>query len=258
MALAIDSQMPSATGQFTEGGTGGTPPGPLTFSFTNTAGTYMLVSVAWGKRGSLTGSYTIASVTYGGQSMSQEIAVQTDSNHDGVAFYSLLSPPTGANDIVVTATTAGQFDANSTIIAGAITFTGQHATPLVAAQTASAAQEAETTSTSLATPNATTTGNYAVWAHACGAGITSVNQTESYRRNVNTNSTAGNASMQYAAGTGSAITGTFNHGNDWAQTVVVEVAAASGTAIPVTQGTQTLTGLAAGLGFTIPVPADLT
>jgi hypothetical protein len=228
MSLAIDSQVSGGVSLFSEGTTGA-----LTAAFNNVAGTYLLVGIAWGKRGSLTGAWTVTGVTYGGVSMSEIEAtkIQTDSDHDGVVFYELVNPPTGSNDIVVSTNGVPLLDANSTIIASPISFTGQHATPLISSNCTAARREADGNSISLQTPINTTTGNIAVWVAGCGGTITAINQTQSALKNVNTNSTAGNSGLNYASGNGSQLTGTFTHNTDWAQIAVVEVqAAATGSA----------------------------
>lgn len=253
MSVTVDSQMVLAIGAVTEGG--GPPPGPLTFAFTNVAGTYLLVACATGRRGSLNGAAPphFSSVTYAGTGMTLIAEITTDGDRDGIAIYGLLSPATGINNVVVTLSGGGSWDANSTIIAGALSVTGNDtSTPLVSSQTATAKDETGATSDSLATPGATASGNLVVWAEACGAAISSVNKTETWRKNQNTSSTAGNASMQYAAGTGSALTGTFNHGNDWSQIIVVEIAAASGAS------PQTINAAVVTSSWVVPAPAVLT
>jgi hypothetical protein len=219
--------MPSVTG---EGVAEGTIDHVLTYSFTNTAGTILYVGVGWGKRGDLGGDHTVGSVTYNGVAMSALITRSGDSTKAGAAIYRLVTPATGANNVVITMVT-GNTASTTAVHSGAISFTGQHATPEVAASTASDVVEGGGSSTNaLTTGGATTSGNYALWMSTCGASFTSVDKTETWRKNINTNSAGGNGSMAYAAGTGSTITCTFSHGGDWSQIVCVEVQAAAGAA----------------------------
>lgn len=230
MGVTKDSEMASAVGAFTEGGTATTPPGPLTFSFTNTNGGYMVVSVGCGKRGILFGGLEVTGITYNGVALTKVVEVSTDSIHDLVGIWDLLSPAVGANNIVVTLLNNGSwvYDVNSTIIAGALTVTGHDpVTPLVASQTASFGREADGSSIALATPGNTAVGGLVVAAAAVGGAISAVSNTESWRKNVNTNSTGGNAGMQTAAGTGGVVTPSFTHGTDWGQIVLVEIKAAA-------------------------------
>ena len=156
MAVAYDSAV---------AGTGVTSASSLTFSFTNSAGDAMAVGV-----GTEWFGVTVSGITYNGTAMTQ----QYNAGHNtyfGHAGFTLLSPATGAHDVVVTMT--GTTDR---IQAGAISVSGAGSVGNVATATGS--------STSATVDVASATGNMVVGLQACrtsdnwtvGAG-----QTERYR-----------------------------------------------------------------------------
>ncbi len=95
----------------------------LTWSHTNTAGDFMVVTVT-------TKDKSISSVTYNGVGLTQ--AGTITSNSMRVALFYLVAPATGAHNVVVTASGSTEIDA------GAETYIGvDQATPVGAAVTAS-------------------------------------------------------------------------------------------------------------------------
>lgn len=242
MALAIDSQMPTATGASITNNT------VLTYSFTNTAGTFLLVGLGWGN--SAVASLVISSVTYNGVGMTVSVSVGYDGaahNQSGTAIASLLNPATGANNVVVTLT--GSISSLTAIHSGAMSFTGNDtSTPVVASSGKTNFRESAGT-TATVTSGTTTSGNIAVAQMAAGSGYSATSQTLSWSKNVNTNSAGGNGAMTYANGTGGAIAFSNTIGSDFMGMVCLEVAAASGGASRGLFRTPSLSGVGVGGSF---------
>jgi hypothetical protein len=118
MAVVIDSEMPSATDAGRIGGS------PLTFSFTNTAGTLLVVMAQ--QTGANPGEIT--AVSYGGDALTEFVHQHyLDPAYNYVSIWYRLNPKTGSNTVSVTCPYSP-----GTIRANAISFTGQHATtPLI-------------------------------------------------------------------------------------------------------------------------------
>jgi len=116
--LVIDSEMPSATDAGrTDGGS------PLTFSFTNTAGTLLVVMAQ--QTGADPGEIT--AVSYGGDALTEFVHQHYVAAPNYVSIWYRLNPKTGSNTVSVTCPYSP-----GTIRANAISFTGQHATtPLI-------------------------------------------------------------------------------------------------------------------------------
>lgn len=242
MALAIDSQMAASAGA---GGATGIP-GTLTFAFTNTAGTFLLVGVSCGN--SASGFTPIVSVTYNGVTMTQEVSIQYDGgNKSQAAIYSLLNPATGANNVVITLT--GASGSATSIEGGAMSFTGNNiTTPVVAGSGKTNFRDANGT-TATVTSGTTTAGNIAVAQMATGNSYVSTSQTLSWSKNQATTSAGGNGAMTYASGTGGTIGFSDTTGNDWMGMCCLEVAAAAGGASRGLFRAPSLSGLGAGGSF---------
>jgi hypothetical protein len=191
---------------------------PLTYSFTNTAGTYLLVGVEVTSTGA--GS-SVTSVTYAGTALTR-VAQQTWSTaFNTVEFWELQSPATGANNVVVTAVT------NTDIFSYAVSFTGVDKKKAVR-QTAGSAPASGTT-VSVTLPNVLT-GSYVISMAGTGGGggpgFTGWNSTLLGVLN-QSNTTAGdNAAVQFAIGSDrqSAV---FSHvvDSDFSGIVAVEIQA---------------------------------
>lgn len=228
MALAIDSQMAASAGA--AGGTDGASPGTLSFTFTNTAGTLLLVGVSAGNSSS--GYVPIASVTYNGVAMTLGASVEYDGaghNLSQAAIYSLLTPATGAHAVLVTMTGASStLGGGTSIVAGGMSFTGHDlSTPIVAGSAKTNFREAGGT-TATVTSGTTTSGNIAVAQMATGSAYVSTTQSLAWSANNSTHSAGGNGAMTYANGTGGTIGFSDTITNDFMGMVCLEVAAASG------------------------------
>lgn len=189
MALVIDSEMPSNVGlnDLADGST-------FTFAFNNVAGTLLIVAIDVTDSD---GDMTASGVTYNGTPMTkfnEKLSLGTAKGH--LSFWYLASPSTGSQNVIIT--TAGTATANGQIIAGAISFTGAHATPL--------ANNTSKASTGNTTDNmdvlSTTAGNIAICLMTGGDNVTATSQTRSWLKNVDTNTAANNAVMQRAAAGG--------------------------------------------------------
>jgi hypothetical protein len=200
--LTVNSEMASATGATATAAS-------LTYSFSNTAGTFLLVGVVLGDPGR-----TVSSVTYGGVAMT---LVDSQITHDGVTggrvyIYKLSSPLTGANNVVVTP------DASTIIMSGAISFTGENATPLGTPFKAAG-------NSGTITVNVTGTASSSIIVDVAGSGVFFSGQTGtlSWERNVSNSTYSGNGSSQRSPGNGGTVT--MSHtatGDGWA-IIAVEV-----------------------------------
>lgn len=213
--LAVDSEMPAQSGANSADGAT-----TLTYSFTNTAGTLLLVGVVVGS-GSTIPTIT---VTYGGVSMTSVVSESFDNNTLGKAqLFRLLSPATGANNVVVTVTNN---NGSGAIISGAISFTGNDTTTPVA-QTAVANDGGATSTTSSVMINGTTSGNIVVDLSGNGTSMGTSGKTLSWKKNVDANQLNNAASSRAAAGGNVTMSYTGN-GNDFWVSVAAEVKAAGG------------------------------
>lgn len=239
-ALAIDS----TSGAFScDGSTvvSGTPTctntsnQTLTFSFTNTAGTVLYCGVEDGGTNSAS-----LGVTYNGVSLTN-VKVQTWNASAQVDIFRLLSPATGANNVVVTLT-----GVNTTFLAvGCITLTGNNTTT-PEAQTASAKQDVSTTTPATVSLAGVTSGNILYGVFGCGAAsgfTTPVNPVTSLWVSNHNGNTAGNnaASGDVSGRSGTVAFGYNLSAADFWGVAVVEVAAAGGA--PAAPPQRTITGV---------------
>lgn len=192
MAVAVNSEMPSNVMS------NGTAASSLTYSFTNTAGTFLAICV---QSTSGVGISAISSVTYGGVTCTLQTTGQWDTNatpNNRLAWYTLASPATGANNVVVTMVAGTSDD----IISGAISVTGDNGTVGVK-NTGFNDSGSSSHSLSLA---GTTSGSLCLLAAGCGAGISTRSLTLSAAKNVSTSTSGDNSTMDRTAGTGGTVT----------------------------------------------------
>jgi hypothetical protein len=190
--LVVNSEMPSNVGvnEATDGTT-------FTYSFTNTAGTLLVCSVSVADGGAP--DITVSGVTYSGAALTkfnEQRTVAANSAYNYLWF--LLSPASGANNIVIT--TSGTPVGAGHIISGCISFTGNHlTTPLINSTTKTAT--GTPTTDSLDVTN-TISGNIVLCSNATGETINSHTQTESWLKNVNNQTPANNNVLMRAGGGG--------------------------------------------------------
>ena len=141
MAVTVDSQMASSVAANVNFATS------LTYSFTNTAGTYLVVGAECNAQ-SANPAATITGVTYAGATVTKYAATEAswDTGARSVgAFYTKQAPATGANNVVVS------LSVSDNIISGAISVTG------AAASAAEANGTANTSGSSTVSPTLTLT-----------------------------------------------------------------------------------------------------
>lgn len=204
MALAIDSQEVSGAGH-------NSATSPLTYTFTNTAGTLLVVGVVISESPGAANAPTSVGVTYNGVSMTQvgHVSWFDNTSSNGYLFY-LVNPATGANSVVVTPV---GFVSLSQIIASAISFTGQRASsPLGTATTANNGGTSSTPAT--VTLTGTTSGSYVVSVAGAGDAFTAspaVSPTVlSALKNVDGNTASDNLVFGYNSNTGGSVTAAYN------------------------------------------------
>lgn len=201
--LAIDSQMPLSAGV-------SNATSPFTYSFTNAAGTYLLVGVSSANCGPV----AISTVTYGGSSMTLVKSVDSQINGARISIYELKTPLTGANNVVIT------LASSAAIVSGAISFKYNDPT------TPARASFSNNAASGNATVNATSTlsGNIVVDMVGVGSAITASAQTNSWIKNVNGSICGNNGAMSWAAGNGGTVTMNYTNTSDQWGIVAVEVA----------------------------------
>lgn len=209
MALAIDSEMAAAAGASTTGSS-------LTYSFTNTAGTFMVIGATVCAESA---NPTVSTVTYAAASVTKADNQVYNSSVD-VWLGSKVTPATGANNVVVTPS-----GGSPVITSGVITFTGQHATPLGTPAKATGSS----TTPSVNVPS-TTSGNIVVAVSAAGSAFSATGslQTLSWRANVNGSASGNNGEFSREPGNGGTVTMSETCGSDVWGIVAVEVIAAAG------------------------------
>lgn len=218
MALAVDSEQASNVGF----GVGSTPASPLTFSFTNTAGTVIYLIVGLGASGA--GTATFGTVSYGGSAMTKVLEATTGGGATGgkIGLFRLLSPATGSNTVSIAFTIAGT--SNAEVWAGATSFTGND-TSTPEAQTHSAQGSSATASDTLA---GVTVGNVTLCGAGAGSDLTAQSQTLSWAKNVDGATSLGNGRASRSASSGSVTHNFTISGSDSWATVIVEIKAAGG------------------------------
>lgn len=243
MSVTIDSTEPGGTGHGSVN-----PTSPLTWSFTNTAGNFLIVGVALGAAsGTATQNTQVNSVTYNGISMTEVASIKFDSDgtftHDEVSLWSLVTPATGAKTVSI----AYQFALSSTlnsIEAGAISFSGVNtSTALGSPSTAKFDTGAGTTSLS-ASIGSSTSGNIVVDCLGTGSG-SAASSSGTIRWNLELD-TGANAAIEGVSSTKASPGGSTSMGytfaQDYAGLVVVEILAAGGAVAAVLEPQRTMRG----------------
>jgi len=217
--LTVDSQMPSQAGQASAGGATS-----LTYSFTNSAGTLLVVCADIGS--GFGGSGTITGITYNGVSMTSSVTRRNGNNADAqVGLFYLLNPATGAHNVVVSATNT---DANGIIISGAISFTGNDTSTPIKQSTAADDGGVNGTTASV-NVTSTTSGNIVVDCANNGTSMGTSSNTLTWKKNADAGDFGNNAASSYASSSGGTVTMKYTgNGNDSRAIVAVEVAAAAG------------------------------
>lgn len=231
MAIAINSQMTSNLGFEYQIGTV-SQTSPQTFSFTNTAGTFLILFVSIASSSTFT--ITLGTHSYGGNALTKLTEVTTSGGATGgkMALYYMQSPPTGANTVSMawTDNTTGGF--NFRMCAGCISFTGVHTSSPFAQQTTGQSTGIDNPSISLSGVSLMTV---AAMAHGetINAEPGSNTGTLAFRSDIDNSAALGNmrASTSTATGTVSRVLDTTNV--DSYAGIMVELAdAVTGTAEP--------------------------
>ena len=218
MALTIDSEMPTQTGF---AGTGLTT---YTFSFTNTAGTFLQVHMV----GTIGTGDTITAMSYNGVAMDridQYVHTGTSLAYGGVG--TLKNPATGSNTVSIT-----MGSSSGTCEAGCISFSGQHASAPVGnivtlfsdGGTYGSSSHPFVTVSSAADNIVTGT-----FGHGCN--ISAVDHTLSWRTANSCSSALQTGACERQAGAASVTTGyTVGASGDWVYIIGMEIVAAAGGA----------------------------
>jgi hypothetical protein len=211
-AIAVDSEMPSDTGE--SGGNGVTS---TNYSFTNTAGTFLVCGVVLGD-GDETDS--IDSITYAGASLgAADTSIRVYNNTFGrISIYHSTSPATGSNTLAITS--SGN---SGSIISGCISFTGVDLeNPIIQSATNHDAGSPGTTASVDVT--GTTPESVIVDLAGAGASFSANANTLTWRRNVDSGMYVNNGDSTYASGTGGTVTMSHTIGaSDYWGAVAVEL-----------------------------------
>ena len=213
MALLIDSEMPADTGVMVHNQSS------VTFSFTNTAGTFIQMCAVGGL---VTNTDTITSMTYNGVEADRKDAYRDPGN--GVNYGTigtLANPATGANNVVVTFnTTMNGFSF------GCLSFTGQHASaPVGDIQTNSGfAGGSHTVTVSSAS------GNIVSGLYGDGCGVASVNGAISWRTTDDCSGSLYTGACDTYSGAASVVAGFTDVGADNWWVMGMDIVAAAGGA----------------------------
>lgn len=193
---------------------------PGTSTFTNTAGTFMVLPIIATCDG---GTPSISAVTYGGVAMtlvpSSTITYDTV-NITMLSLYYLVNPPKGSNTISITAAGTGSY---LDIIWGAISFVGQNATtPLGTPATATSTANVSPATVTL---SSTTNGDYVLGFAATGTGFTGVGGgfTEVWLDNVSSSTSGDNGVLAYIQATGSSVSPSFTLTADYWGIIAIQV-----------------------------------
>lgn len=235
MTLAVDSEMASNVGF----GAGGSPASPQTFSFTNTAGTLLVLVVGIGAGGAST--VTLGAVSYNDVPMTQLLEKSTAAGGvDGgkIALYYLLSPATGSNTVSFAYSVVGTAP---DVWAGAISFTGNDgSTPMVQSSSSASAGTPGTTAT--ATLNSVASGNITVCGAGAGSSMSAQTKTLSWAKNQSDADALGNGRCSRSTSTGTVTHDFTISGSDSWATVIAEIAAAAGGPAPITKAGRGVIG----------------
>lgn len=199
MAVTVDSEMVSNVAA------SATAVSSLTYSFSNTAGTYLAVAVlATNPNGG--GAFTLSSVTYNSVAMTQYAATKEDwdvhagPGHSLQAFYTLQSPATGSKSVVFTASATVH-----ALISAAISVTGQATSAAEANGQINFSDSATTTSPAVSLTTVQSSSLCLGW-YSHGSGIQTptldVGQVQSAFKDVDTSTAGSNSSLTRFTGSG--------------------------------------------------------
>lgn len=245
MAIAIDSEMPTNTGvnRVHDGGT------TWTWSFTNTAGTLVILGVSAAEVSAAGASIT--SATYGGQAMTSKVSLADGGGDAEVELFYLQNPPTGANNFVVTV--AGGFSSNGQNIGGAISLTGaKTGDPFLSTNTGSASSTSVTVNLSSVQSSSLVISLDAMGSsHAATPG----NRTKSWQADVDTQTAGNNAYFQRATGLSGTVAMTANcSGTDAILMVAGEIGTASSDVSTAVSGSAVTGGAGTNApGISVPL-----
>lgn len=246
MAVTVDSQMASSVAANVIGATS------LTYSFTNTAGTYLVVV------GELNGTTGVSSptetVTYNGVSATKYAASEIGwATHGGIeackgACFTLQSPATGANNVVVTASVSYN------IISGAISVTGAATVNAESNGTTNFNDGSSTASPALTLTSVKADSLCLAW-YGCGSAIQTptlnAGQVQSAFKDVDTNNGGNNFTMTRFTGSGTLTpTCTSSFADRWGDGAMEILAPASG-------GARMMSLMGVGLGVRLLAAAQL-
>lgn len=229
-AIAIDSQESAGAGHRAT-------VSPLTWSFTNTAGTKLVCGVVCSVTSGA--GITLSSPTYSGTALAIAGAqISWDGGNVKTAIYYLDTPATGANTVSMACSAGGGI---FSILGGCISFTGMNTG-------AGTSTSGSGTSGTTATAGAITTasGNYIFagggWGSGAG-GTAGSGFTRTYLTNGSSSTSGDDILGEYQSSAGSSITPTFTWtGSDFWGIAATEFTA-SGAGAVITDGTMPLLGI---------------
>lgn len=226
-AVTVNSQEASGIGH-------NSTTSPLTWSFTNTAGNYLVVGIDLNQSNPNTAP-TIGAVSYNGTAMTLigSVFSPTDCVCTKMALYGLASPATGSNTVSVAATFSGS-PTNHDIIAMAISFSGVDVSVPGTSEHGSLFTSDNptcgTTSCGVSVTS-TTSGNYVVSVTGTGSGatITATSPTIlSSTLNVSTHTFSDDAALGSQSTSGGSVTAAFSTGVSDAWAILATEVKASG------------------------------
>lgn len=229
-AIAVDSQESAGAGHRAT-------TSPLTWSFTNTAGTKLVCGVVCSV--SSGAGITLSSPTYSGTAMAiAGTQILWDGGNVRTAIYYLDTPATGANTVSMACSAGGGI---FSILGGCISFTGMN----TGAGT-STSGTGTTGTTATAGAITTASGNYIFagggWGSGSG-GTAGSGFTRTYLTNGSSSTSGDDILGEYQSSAGSSITPTFTWtGSDFWGIAATEFTA-SGAAAPATSSTMPLLGM---------------
>ena len=223
MAVTVDSEMASNVAANVAGATS------LTYSFTNTAGTYLVVAA---EINGIPQTVSLSSVTYNAVTVNKYAATEVGwdpadvNSRCRMAVYTLQSPATGANNVVVTGSVSDN------LLSAAISLTGAKASAAEANGTSNFASTAVTTSPTITLSSVAASSLCLVsYAHggAIQAGLSfSPAQTQSAFKDVDTSSAGNNLTMTRFTGSGTLTpTATCTAADQWGVSAMEILAAVS-------------------------------
>ncbi len=210
MALVVDSQESGGIAHHSA-------TSPLSWSFTNTAGTLLIVGVVVTNS---SGNPAIPGVTYGGQTMNAVpgSGVRWDSTFNVTGLYWLANPPTGANTVQVSA--SGFID----ILSAALSLRGANLDSPVGSAVTAFDNSGTSGTASVSVPN-TKAGSYIVSVVGTGSGVSSANSPTMLSALLNNSGISGgdNFALGQQATSGGTVTAGYSVSPDLWGIAAVEV-----------------------------------